>query len=202
MLTATTLLLAGCATAGADVTIGSSAAATVPTSSPTATTVAAGDDVPVARPTHLSFPAAGIDGPVDEYTAADAQAEGGINPSTLDTISWYSGIADALPGTAATNTVYLFGHSWVQPAVFNGLADVVVGDRATVTTANGILTYAVDEVITMAKADFTSDPRVIAVVPGRLALVTCRRPDGWDPSAAAPDNRVVFLHLVDAQAQR
>ena len=76
---------------------------------------------PVAAPTHLTFAAAGIDGPVEEYTAADAAAEGGINPATLDTISWYSGVPDPMPGTIAKNTVYLFGHAWIQPAVFNGL---------------------------------------------------------------------------------
>lgn len=158
------------------------------------------ETVPVSAPLHLSFPAAGVDGDVEEYTAADASAEGGINPATLDTISWYSGIEDALPGTDATNTVYIFGHTWIEPAVFNGLVDVQIGDEATVTTATGSLTYAVEQIINMSKDDFTSDPTVSAIVPGRLVLVTCHRPEGWDDSAPAPDNTAVILHLVSSRA--
>jgi len=157
------------------------------------------DAVPVAPPTHLTFPAAGIDGDVDEYTAADAEADGGINPPRLDSISWYSGVEGALPGSDATNTVYLFGHTWTEPAVFNGLRDVAAGDEATVSTERGVMTYRVEEIITMSKSDFSEDPRVAAVVPGRLALVSCYRPGGLDAEAHAPDNIVVFLHLVGAR---
>lgn len=200
------LVLSGCATFRQD-----EASVVVPTPvatisthgartpSPTATDVWA-DAVPAAPPTRLVFPAAGIDGPVEEYTATDAAAEGGIDPETLDTIAWYSGVPDPEPGTDARNTVYIFGHAWIEPAVFNDLVDVEAGDEATLTTANGELVYAVDEVVHMAKSDFTQDARVTAVVPGRLALVTCYRPDGWDPSAHAPDNTVVFLHLVGARS--
>ncbi|TDN90850.1 class F sortase [Microbacterium sp. BK668] len=155
--------------------------------------------VPVAVPTRLVFPAARIDGPVEEYTADDAAAEGGINPAGLDTISWYSGVADPMPGTDARNTVYIFGHSWIEPAVFNDLKSVRPGDEATLTTSNGELVYRVDEILTMSKPDFTQDPRVAAIVPGRLALVTCFRPEGWDPNARAPDNTVVLLQLVGAR---
>ena len=155
--------------------------------------------VPVAPPTHLTFPAAGIDGDVEEYTTADAEAEGGINPPRLDSISWYSGVEGALPGSDATNTVYLFGHTWTQPAVFNGLRDVAAGDEATVSTQHGVMTYRVEEIITMSKSDFSQDPRVAAVVPGRLALVSCYRPQGLDAEASAPENIVVFLHLVGAR---
>ncbi|MEU1971918.1 class F sortase [Microbacterium sp. NPDC019599] len=196
------LVLSGCAVPGQD-EAGVLAAPGLTVAAPSASAELASprlDHVPVAPPERLVFPAAGIDGPVEEYTAAEAEAEGGINPATLDTISWYSGIRDPMPGSDAANTVYLFGHSWVEPAVFNGLTGVHAGDRATVTTATGDLVYEVDEIITMAKPDFTQDPRVVAVVPGRLALVTCHRPDGWDPSASAPDNTVVFLHLVEARS--
>lgn len=168
-----------------------------PAASPDASAPAAA--VPVAPPTHLAFPAAGIDGVVDEYTAADAEADGGINPPRLDSISWYSGIDDALAGSHATNTVYLFGHTWTQPAVFNGLRDVEIGDEATVTTQYGVMTYSVNDIITMSKSDFSEDPRVAAVVPGRLALVSCFRPNGLDADAHAPDNIVVLMHLVGAR---
>ncbi|MFH8251609.1 class F sortase [Microbacterium sp. B2969] len=188
------VVLPGCATPRQDAGPG---APTVSAAPATGAPLAA-DLVPVAVPTHLTFPAAGIDGTVEEYTAAQAAAEGGVNPASLDDIAWYSGIADPMPGTDARNTVYIFGHSWIEPAVFNGLKDVVPGDEATITTANGELVYRVDDVITMAKPDFTQDPRVVAIVPGRLALVTCSRPEGWDPAEHAPDNTVVFLQLVAA----
>jgi len=177
-----------------------SATAPAPTASPTPASLLG--DVPVAVPTRLVLPAAGIDGPVEEYTAVDAAAVGGVNPAGLDTISWYSGIPNPMPGSDATNTVYIFGHSWIEPAVFNALKGLHAGDRATITTAKGDLVYEVDEIIMMAKPDFTQDARVTAVVPGRLALVTCYRPPGWDPSSHAPDNTVVFLHLVEASPAR
>ncbi|QIG38822.1 class F sortase [Microbacterium sp. 4R-513] len=198
------LVLPGCATPGRDEAswIVHTPIAT-PAAPASATPAAANgviEDVPVAAPMHLSFPAAGIDGDIEEYTAADAAAAGGIDPATLDTISWYSGVPDPMPGSDARNTVYIFGHSWVEPAVFNGLKDVQRGDEATVTTAAGELVYKVVDTLTLAKGDFSDDPAVAAVVPGRLALVTCSRPDGWDPNAHAPDNTVVFLHLVAARA--
>ena len=159
------------------------------------------DHVPVSRPTHLAFPAAEIDGPVEEYTAGEAEVEGGINPRSLQTIAWYSGIPEPLPGTDATNTVYIFGHTWVEPAVFNGLAAVAPGDMATLETETGTLTYVVDEIVVMDKTQFSTDPTVSAIVPGRLVLVTCHRPDGWDADALAPDNTAVVLHLVGSRAR-
>ncbi|WP_243076142.1 class F sortase [Microbacterium sp. SS28] len=200
------LVLPGCATPRQDAasapspTVSATPSPTVTPFETPATDVP--QDVPMAAPTRLVFPAAGIDGAVEEYTEADAAAEGGVNPASLDTISWYSGVPNPMPGSDALNTVYIFGHSWVEPAVFNGLKGVQPGERATLTTAEGDLVYEVDEVITMAKPDFTQDPRVVAVVPGRLALVTCFRPAGWDRDAHAPDNTVVFLHLVEAHATR
>ena len=195
-------VLSGCATPRQDAAPVSApveptpSATSAPPASPSPTPLIG--DVPMAPPKRLALPAAGIDGPVEEYTAAEAEAEGGVNPAALDTISWYSGIPNPMPGSDAANTVYIFGHSWIEPAVFNGLKALHAGDRATLTTTAGELVYEVDEIITMAKPDFTQDARVTAVVPGRLALVTCYRPPGWDPSSHAPDNTVVFLHLVEA----
>jgi LPXTG-site transpeptidase (sortase) family protein len=197
------IVLPGCTTPRQDDASVIVPTASAPSETPSTTPSPTGlspDPVPMSMPTRLTFAAAAIDAPVEEYTAADAAAEGGINPATLETVSWYSGIADPMPGTDARNTVYIFGHSWIEPAVFNGLKNVQPGDQATLATANGELVYQVDEIITMAKPDFTQDARVVAVVPGRLALVTCYRPEGWDPSAHAPDNTVVFLHLVEARA--
>jgi hypothetical protein len=198
------LLLTGClvlgACAGGEVPAPSLTGA--PAAEPTAAqpAAAAESEVAASAPTHLSFPAAAIDGDIAEYTAAQAEADGGINPPGLQAIAWYSGVPNPEPASAALNTVYIFGHTWVEPAAFNGLKDVVPGDQAVLTTETGTLVYEVDELITMDKADFSQDPRVAAVVPGRLALVTCHRPDGLDPSAHAPDNTVVFLHLIGYQA--
>lgn len=158
-------------------------------------------DVPSSRPLHLRFPAAGVDGEIEEYTADDAAADGGINPASLDTISWYSGVPDPLPGTDAKNTVYIFGHTWIEPAVFNGLDEVQPGDIATVDTEQGTLYYAVEETIVMEKDDFSSDPTVSAIVPGRLVLVTCHRPEGWADDAPAPENTAVILHLVGGRTR-
>ncbi len=155
-----------------------------------------GDAVPVSRPVHLTFPAAEIDGGVEEYTADQAVADGGINPPRLETIAWYSGVPDPMPGTNATNTVYIFGHTWIEDAAFNGLSVVKAGDLAELRTETGVLQYEVEDVISMDKDDFTSDPTVAAVVPGRLVLVTCHRPDGWPADELAPRNTAVILRLT------
>ncbi len=192
--------LSACAPAVPDPTLTRAVQATQTPDAASTDAVTTGAAVPVSRPLHLTFPAASIDGDIDEYTAEQATADGGINPPTLDSIAWYTGVPDPMPGTNATNTVYIFGHTWIEPAAFNGLKAVQPGDIATLRTETGILSYEVQEIISMDKDDFASDPDVAAVVPGRLVLVTCHRPDGWSDDKPAPENTAVILRLV-ASAQ-
>lgn len=164
-----------------------------PSSNPSAMVVS------MAPPERLDVASANIHGTVSEYTAAQAQANGGVlSPPTAESIVWYSGTG-SMPGTNATSTTYIMGHSGTPPrypAVFDNLRNIQVGDMATVTTANGVLTYKTTQVFTVAKDALSTDQTVEASVPGRLVLISCFRPTGYPAGVHATDNVVVILQLV------
>ncbi|WBM81606.1 class F sortase [Cryobacterium breve] len=100
-----------------------------------------------------------------------------------------------LAGTDAVNTVYLYGHSWVDPAVFNGLKDLPPGAVAAVDTARGTLCYVVQKTLELNKAAYKSNDELTRIIPNRLVLVSCYRPVGYDPGSATVQNIVVVLQL-------
>lgn len=155
--------------------------------------------VQASAPENLSIEAVGIEAPVTAYTDADVAAnDGWVDPPEIDAVSWWAG--GGTPGSAATNTVYLYGHVSHLDAVFNRLRDTQVGETVTLTTATGTLEYAVVEVLEpIAKEDLPSDARVTAAVPGRLVLIGCYR--GPDQGARpTTHNTVVLAQLVAASA--
>jgi LPXTG-site transpeptidase (sortase) family protein len=79
-----------------------------------------------------------------------------------------------VPGAGSTNTTYIVGHSWEgQTSPFNNISLVAKrGDRLTLTTAEGPLTYTVDQITTEYK-DTLRDSAIWDKVPGRLILITC-----------------------------
>jgi LPXTG-site transpeptidase (sortase) family protein len=144
-------------------------------------------------PRLLEAPAIGLRAPVTAYTAADvAEHDGAVKPPTLDAVSWWTG--GGTPGTDTANTVYLFGHTWKGPAVFNRLTELEVGDDVYVTTANGRLHYVVDGSFTVAKPALGTHPAVTAAQPGRLLLIGCYRETGEE--AHTTENVVVSAHLA------
>jgi hypothetical protein len=151
--------------------------------------------IAASAPLRLRVPAIGIDGGVSEYTQAMIDARGGFNPGTLETISWDTTIPGGLAGTDAVNTVYLYGHSWVDPAVFNGLKDLPAGAVAAVDTAGGTLCYVAQKTLTLDKAAYTTSDELTQIVAGRLVLASCYRPVGYDPGSATVQNIVVILQL-------
>jgi LPXTG-site transpeptidase (sortase) family protein len=149
--------------------------------------------VPASRPVRLEVPTLGLSAAVRASTAAEVAAAGGaVHPTTLWEVVWWS--EGGAPGTDADNTVYLYGHTWREPAVFNGLRRLHRGDEVRVVTAHGVLRYLVDDVFTVTKADFPTAPKVSAVVPGRLLLVGCFRQTGGE--VATTRNLVVTAQLV------
>lgn len=149
--------------------------------------------VPASRPLRLEVPALGLVATVRASTAAEVAAAGGaVHPATLWEVVWWSG--GGAPGTDSDNTVYLYGHTWREPAVFNGLRRLHDGDEVRLVTANGVLRYLVDEVFTVAKPEFAGSPKVTAAVPGRLLLVGCFRQTGEE--ATTTRNLVVTAQLV------
>lgn len=182
--------------------IGSAAAGVtaVPTARPTSS--AAPPPVPVAdtvvaasAPLRLRVPDLGIDGAVSGYTQAMIDARGGFDPATLGTIAWDTTIPGGLAGTDAVNTVYLYGHSWVEPAVFNGLKDLPAGAVAAVDTARGTLCYVAQKTLKLDKTAYKTNDELTDAVPDRLVLVSCYRPVGYDPTSATVQNIVVVLRL-------
>lgn len=127
------------------------------------------------------------------YTAAEVAATGGVvKPSTLWLVAWWTG--GGTPGSDADNTVYLFGHTWKEPAVFNRVKELRPRADIYLTTRTGRLHYLVDGSFTVAKEDLGDHPAVTAVVPGRLVLIGCFRETGLE--AHTTSNLVVTAHIA------
>jgi LPXTG-site transpeptidase (sortase) family protein len=176
-------------------------------------------------PVHIYLPTIGVDAAVATYTADDAAAgvdgttgqpclvDGVItcvDPPLNDTVYWQQGGANGVgygdqPGEDSQGNVYLYGHAGVRGtgAVFDNLGQLQPGDTFEVTTTLGILTYQVDEVWNVDKNDYTSDPRIIDQVPGRLLLVTCDHRAGAElvNGGYAANNLVASTHVVVGAAK-
>jgi hypothetical protein len=151
--------------------------------------------ISASAPLRLRVPSIGIDGAVSKYTQTMIDELGGFDPPELTTISWDTTIAGGLAGTDATNTLYLYGHSSVNDAVFNDLQDVASGAVASVDTANGRLCYVEQKSLKLAKAEYKYNDELTDAIPNRLVLVSCYRPVGYDPNAATVQNIVLVLQL-------
>ena len=171
---------------------GGPAPAVVASSSPSSHAIAS------SRPTTpllLEVPAIALKAAITAYTPAEVAANGGaVKPPTLFSVSWWTG--GGSPGPAARNTVYLYGHTWKEPAVFNRIKELRVGDRVVVTTTGGRLVYVVDGSFTVNKPDLVTTARVTRATPGRLLLIGCYRATGHEAHTTA--NIVVTTHLVPA----
>lgn len=151
--------------------------------------------IAASAPLRLQVPVIGLDGAVSEYTQAMIDNRGGYEPPELSSISWDTTILGGLAGTDSMNTLYLYGHSWTEPAVFNGLKDLHVGDVASISTANGKLCYVAQKTLKLNKSEYKSNEELTNSISNRLVLVSCYRPVGYDPNSATVQNVVVILQL-------
>ena len=132
-----------------------------------------------SAPVHISYPAAGFDVPVHALEPdADAQASQTIVPPETKDGYWLTPYGT--PGRGSGNTTYVIGHSWDgADAPFNHLSSSAnVGDRFTVLTGTGTITYQVDNVATYLKASLKDSP-IWDIVPNRLVLISCYTQDPW-----------------------
>lgn len=134
---------------------------------------------PTAAPQRISVPAAGIDVAVLPLTptSGDLASQSIVPPFTEDGY-WLTSYGK--PGAGSQNTTYITGHSWSdREAPFDRLSThTEVGDRITVTTGTGKLTYIVDSITTHNKDTLrTSD--IWNIVPNRLVLISCYTEDPW-----------------------
>ena len=161
--------------------------------------VTADRQIPASAPLRLRVPSIGLDGTVSEYNQAMIDAADGFDPSELSTIAWDTTISGGTAGTDATNTVYLYGHSAVEPAIFNDLKDIAPGAVASLDTVNGRLCYAEQKAVKLNKAEYKNNDELTDAIPNRLVLVSCYRPVGYDPNEATVQNIVVIMQLDQAQ---
>lgn len=161
------------------VTVPAAATATVAPAPPQSSRPAreARAQVPESSPVLLEAPAIGLRATVTPWSEQQVAAHGGaVTPSSLWEVAWWTG--GGTPGSHATNTVYLYGHTWTAPAVFNRVKELSRGDVVVVTTRAGRLVYVVERSFTVAKAELDDHPLVREAHPGRLLLIGCFRETG------------------------
>ena len=127
-------------------------------------------------PHRLVAPTIGLDAEVETYTDEMVREEGGVNPDSLWRVAWWNG--GGSPHALADNTVYLYGHTWNKPAVFNKIGQLQPGQPVEVRTDQGRVRYRVTGAFVVDKDDLATDPKVTAAAPGRLLLVGCYRQRG------------------------
>ena len=123
---------------------------------------------------------------------------GGFDPPKLTTIAWDITIAGGTAGTDSTNTVYLYGHSAVESAVFNDLKDMHPGDIASIDTAIGRLCYVEQKALQLKKSEYKINDELTDAIPNRLVLVSCYRPVDYNPNEATVQNIAVVMQLDQA----
>lgn len=139
-------------------------------------------------PAQVRIPAIELDEPL---IGLGIKADGTMGvPADWDAVGWFTG--GGKPGGRGPTVIAGHVDSVTAPAVFSRLAELVPGDTVEVVDVDGALvTYAVDEVLDVPKADFPTG-RVFGALPtDELRLITCG--GFFDPAAASyEDNRVVF----------
>lgn len=132
-----------------------------------------------AAPQRISYPAAQMDVVIHplQPSQSEAASQSIVPPETMDGY-WLTPFG--VPGVGSTNTTYVVGHSWQGvDAPFNHLSTMAApGDKLTVQTATGVITYKVDSVTTYLKSGLKDSP-IWSVVPNRLVLISCYTGDLW-----------------------
>jgi LPXTG-site transpeptidase (sortase) family protein len=161
-----------------------------PTSLQTAAVPAVPAGPAAAPPQRLVYPAADIDVVIHplEPSGADQATQTIVPPPTMDGY-WLTPYG--VPGAGSSNTTYVAGHSWLdRDAPFNHLsAKAAVGDKLTVTTTTGELTYRVDSVTTYIKSGLKDSP-IWQVTPNQVVLISCYTEDPFGTNVvvvASPD---------------
>jgi hypothetical protein len=133
----------------------------------------------VRAPTHISYPAAGMDQAVLPLSSTEQErGTGSLTPPQTLEAYWLT--AYGSPGPGSTNTTYIVGHSSdVLDSAFNNFSTRArIGDQLTVSTAYGPQPYQVHAVSTENK-NTLKDSHIWAKVPGGLVLVSCHTADLW-----------------------
>lgn len=161
--------------------------------------------VPAAQPTKLAIPALGL--PVAQVSvqplkSAVVNGTWVINPpestvADLQDVWWWN--ERPAPGTLS-GTVYMYGHSCRHAntwCVFQHLGQLSVGNKITVTTPKGVLTYRVTSKLELdhTAGGVGSSQLYSQSVNGRLVLMTC----AWSGENVVNGNWAIVAQLVSAQ---
>ena len=132
----------------------------------------------VRAPTHIRYPAAGMDQAVLPLASGQESGTGSLTPPQTLEAYWLT--AYGSPGPGSTNTTYIVGHSSdVVDSAFNNLSSQArIGDQLTISTADGPQLYQVHTVSTENK-NTLKDSHIWTKVPGGLVLVSCHTADLW-----------------------
>lgn len=144
-----------------------------------------------AVPLRIALPAVGVD--VSLYPGGiDTDAAGRLNPPD-DRPAWW--VRTAMPSALneSAGTTMILGHNLGDGMTpFSHLDRLRPGEEIVIWTSTGEIYYDVDEVVPIGRRALPDDERLMADVPGRLLLVTCRTAGG----VATADNVVVVAHQV------
>ncbi|MEU7025556.1 class F sortase [Streptomyces sp. NPDC015232] len=153
--------------------------------------------LPRSEPVRVRVPSAGVDtGPV---LGLGLNADGTVQVPTVaqaDRIGWYD--KGVTPGE--TGPAVLIGHydTAAGPAVLRGVGRIRVGDRITVTRADGTdAVFRVRELEQVDKKAFPTKKVYGDTARPELRLITC---GGELVDGHRPDNIVVYADLVTARA--
>lgn len=125
-------------------------------------------------PRTLQIPALGVDAPVLPVTAPDGTL---TPPADAEQLGWW---ADGARPGESQGSVLVAGHTLHNGGgALEDLEDLARGDRISVATRNGDLTYGVTSVRIYGKGKLAREAATIFAqdVPGRLVVVTC---EDWD----------------------
>lgn len=130
---------------------------------------------PGSPPLHITYTGVSMDQDVLPLTPP-AQGQSSIVPPMTVEAYWLTPYGS--PGS--TDTTYIIGHSWEgRDTAFNHLSTRAnPGDRITLTTKAGPVTYTVKSVSTENK-NTLKDSLIWNKVPNRLILISCYTADLW-----------------------
>lgn len=147
----------------------------------------------VGRPRWIRIPSLGVRAPV-----VPIETERGVlvPPSDPTSVGWWSG--GVRPG-ASNGSALLAGHTVsTGGGAFDDLDQVRVGDRVTIATTTGLLTYDVVRVVAFPKRSLADNAERVfdQSGKGRLVLVTC---EDWNGEAYLSNQIVVALPAGSGQ---
>lgn len=140
-----------------------------------------------SAPLHINYPGVGMDQDVVPLTPTQGN-DSIVPPMTVDAY-WLTPYG--APGSS--DTTYIVGHSWDgRDTAFNRLsAQAKAGDRITVTTAIGPVSYTVQNVTTENK-DTLKSSAIWKKVPNTLILISCYTADLWGKNIIITANQTLI----------